>query len=110
MSDPTKKEFYLRCFSTPLPNPPQGSQEMRCEVEYVTNNQHDLTTKELLEYQQDPKTHHIITTLMKSNPTQYMLALAKEGAKLPSKFYLNTLKEKTLGNVAQCSKCCSIYY
>lgn len=61
---------------------------MGYKVEDVTKNPLELIAKELLEYQQDPKTHHIINTLMKLNPTQYMLSLAKEGEKFHSTFNL----------------------
>lgn len=82
MNDPnqqnlTMQEFNPRGFTTPSQNPPQTSQEMKYQVDDVTNNPHELTTNELLQLQQDPKTHHLINTMMKFNPTQYMLALEK---------------------------------
>lgn len=36
---------------------------------------------------------------MKENPTQYMLDLAKQGAKIPSKFDFDTLREQPFGDM-----------
>jgi hypothetical protein len=53
----------------------------------------------LLEHMKNPETHQLITATMKLNPTQYMLELAKGGAKLPSTFDVSTIIEEPLGNL-----------
>lgn len=46
-------------------NPPQ--------VEDITNNYKGMTGEEFLEHMQNPKTHQLITIVMRLNANQYML-------------------------------------
>jgi hypothetical protein len=68
-------------------------------VEDTTNNYRQMTQDELLEHMKTLETHQLITSAMKLNPTQYMLELAKERAKIPSTFYVSTIMEPHLGSI-----------
>lgn len=93
------------CFATlaSLHQLPQDSQEGGCQVEDVMNFFKEMTDDELLDLIQDPNTHKLVNTIMKMNPTQYMLELEKEGDKLPSTFDVSTIIEKPLGTIPHTS-------
>lgn len=102
----TTSEFNPREFINPPLNPPQlpqDPQEGGFQEEDVTNNFQEMSQDEILELVQNPKTHKLVNTVMRLNPTQYMLALAKEGAKLPSDFDVSTIFGKPFGNMPQTS-------
>jgi hypothetical protein len=72
-------------------NPPQ--------VEDITNNYKGMTNEEFLEHVQNTKTHQLIATTMRLNSNQYMLELAKEGAKIPSTYDVSTILETAMTNL-----------
>jgi hypothetical protein len=68
-------------------------------VEDVTHNYKGMTDEELLEHMQNPETHQLIAAAMRLNANQYMLELAKEGAKLPSTYDVRTILEPSQENL-----------
>jgi hypothetical protein len=62
-------------------------------VEDVTHNYKGMTNEEFLEHMQNLETHQLIKDTMRLNTNQYMLELAKEGAKLPSNYDVSTILE-----------------
>jgi hypothetical protein len=61
-------------------------------IEDITNKPREFTPNNLLEISQDPTLGHIIEKMLNLDPNLYMLKLAQNGSKIPSKFNINTLK------------------
>jgi hypothetical protein len=94
----TERSINLKMTTNPTLDPtlpPQPNQDP-VQVEDITNSYKGRIDDELLEHMQNLETHQLITTIMRLNPNQYMLELAKEGFKIPSKFDVSTILEPPL--------------
>jgi hypothetical protein len=69
------------------------------QVEDVTHNYKGMIDEELLEHMQNPETHQLIAAAMRLNTNQYMLELAKKGAKIPSTYDVSTIVELSQENL-----------
>jgi len=64
-------------------------------VEDIIDN--EMTQKEILEMARNLENHQIFNAMMRLYPSQYMLELAKEGAKIPFDYDVSIIVERTPG-------------